>query len=76
MKLYTLKVHVVNPNAYKPYDCDIATVTGIFHDDEKQRLCVQLTYANGAIDFIPVSELGKKGFYEIIQPISETMSFV
>ena len=66
MKLYDLKVSVVHHYAYQPHNCTEAVATRIFWDEENMRIAVELHYTNGAIDFIPLEELGKKGYYEVL----------
>ena len=65
MILYKLRVRVVHPHAYKPQGCDLATVTGMFWSMEYSRLVTQLEYDNGALDWIPVSDI-HAGHYEVM----------
>ena len=43
---------------YQPDGCNTAFVTGISWDKEESCLAVHLTYKNGKMDIIPLSELG------------------
>lgn len=43
---------------YQPDGCDEAFVTGISWDKEEKRPAIWLTYKNGKMDVIPLSELG------------------
>ena len=64
MKLYGLIVEALHPNAYRPGGCKTANVTGIYWDADHKRIVVGLCYINGAIDFIPLSEI-QDGIYEV-----------
>ena len=65
MKLYKLRVLVEHPYAYQPHKCNEATATRILWDDEQRRAVVELNYDNGAIDYIPLEELGKDEYYRL-----------
>ena len=67
MKLFTLTVEATHPNAYRPLDCKTANVTDIYWDANYGRIVVELRYTNGAIDFIPLSEI-QDGVYEVVKP--------
>ena len=43
---------------YQPEGCDTAFVTGISWDTEEHRPAIHLTYKNGEMDVVPLSELG------------------
>ncbi len=43
---------------YRPHGCNKAFVTGISWDVEYRRVAIHLTYPNGEMDIIPLSELG------------------
>ena len=65
MKLFKLRIKVAHHSAYQPHNCTMATATGLFWDEENRRMSVELTYDNGALDWIPLGELGALGYYEI-----------
>ena len=65
MKLYNLRVRIVHHYAYQPDSCNEATATGIYWDTEHRRIAVELTYDNGAIDWVPLDDLNREGYYEV-----------
>ena len=65
MRLYKLRIKSVHRSAYRPQGCILSTVSGLFWDEENKRMAVELTYDNGAVDWIPIGELGLLGCYEI-----------
>ena len=65
MTPYELRVKVVHPYGYKPDGCEEAAATRLFSDKRNRRIAVELLYDNGAIDWIPLEELGHEGYYEI-----------
>ena len=67
MRLYTLTVKAIHPNAYKPGGCDTAIVIDILWDAKHERITVELQYTNGAVDWIPLSEI-QDGIYEVVTP--------
>jgi hypothetical protein len=54
MLLYRARFKVNHPYGYQPYNCKEGTITNIYWDQEARRLCLQLQYDNGAIDWIPL----------------------
>ncbi len=64
MKLYNLRIKAVHPHTYKPNGCDTAVASDIYWDTDHQCIVVELYYDNGAVDWIPFSEI-KEGYYEV-----------
>ncbi len=62
--LFKVRIKVKHQYAYQPNGCTTATATQIFWERDHKRFVVQLEYDNGAIDWIPLEELGKIDFYE------------
>ena len=57
MRLYLAEFEVLHPSYYRPSGHTTGTVTKVFWDEDEPRLCAELLYKNGAIDWIPVIEL-------------------
>jgi len=57
MKLRQLRLKTNHPHCYRPSGCETMTVGNVLWDAEKARLCVELIYDNGALDWYPLSEL-------------------
>ena len=64
VKLSIVRLKVIHPYGYKPAGCDLCKVTGVFYDNDHNRLCLSVLYDNGFSDVIALDDV-KNGNYEI-----------
>jgi hypothetical protein len=60
----------VHHYAYRRPNCDIPLITGLVHvelNEDKDRLCYEVTYEDGFKDYVPTSEIIEGNYKFVIQ---------